>query len=53
MLAHQPPDLFGIDEMAAVAELGAEAAVAVALEDICDHPISATVSVSDSLGLGA
>ena len=32
VLAHQPADLLGIDDMAAVAELGADAAVAVALE---------------------
>lgn len=38
MLAHQPPDLLGIDHMAAVAELGGDAPVAVTLEDIGDRP---------------
>ncbi len=36
VLAHQPADLLGIDDMAAMAELGADAAVAVALENVGD-----------------
>ena len=38
MLAHQPADLLGIDDMAAVAELGADTAIAVALELVGDRP---------------
>ena len=38
VLAHQPADLLGFDDMAAMAELGADAAVTVALEGLGDPP---------------
>ena len=47
VLAHQPADLLGIDDMAAMAELGADAAVAVALEVVGDR-----ADLRDDLGVG-
>ena len=47
MLAHQPADLLGIDDVAAVAQLGADAAVAVAFELVGDGP-----DLRDDLGVG-
>ena len=38
VLTHQPADLLGIDDMAAVAELGVDTAIAVALELVGDRP---------------
>jgi hypothetical protein len=38
MLPHQPPHLLGVDEEAAVTELGIDAAVAIALERVGDGP---------------
>ena len=47
VLAHQPADLLGVDDKAAVAELGADAAVAVALELVGDR-----ADLRDDLGIG-
>jgi hypothetical protein len=37
-LAHEAADLLGVDDMAAMTKLGANAAVAVALEGVGDRP---------------
>jgi len=47
VLAHQPADLLGIHDKAAVAEFGADAAVAVELELISDR-----ADFSDELRVG-
>jgi hypothetical protein len=47
VLAHQAADLLGIDDMAAVAEFGADPAVAVALEGVGDG-----ADLRDDLGIG-
>ena len=47
VLAHQPADLLCIDDVAAVAEFGADAAVAVALEDVGDG-----ADLRDEFGIG-
>ena len=38
VLPHQPPHLLGVDDEAAVTELGIDAAVAIALEVVGDGP---------------
>jgi hypothetical protein len=47
VLAHQPAHLLGVDEVATVAELGADPAVAVALEDVGDR-----ADLRHDLGIG-
>jgi hypothetical protein len=46
VLAHEPADLLAVDGVAAVTELGADPAIAVAFEDLGDRP-----DPGDDLGL--
>jgi hypothetical protein len=52
VLAHQPADFLGVDDMTAVAELGTDAAIAVAFASSVIARISVTSSASDGFSCG-
>jgi hypothetical protein len=51
--AHQPADLLAVDDETLVAELGADAPVAVGLELVADRVILASTSASSASTAGA